>query len=179
MLHCKNHALQTVAMMTWFPDSKLETALGDINRLMKADKDTLERLGKVDEELNSLRKTNNGKTTSNAKNSTIKTNSLKKQKFPPAENETLDHDILIIGDSNTLTIDMRKMAHGKSRKRVTCYTIPQTVHFLDTATIVRQPEKVLIHLGTNDVVGRRKEELMQAFDHMLSRARECFPNARI
>lgn len=166
-----------------FP-SRLSKIQTDITGLRKADSDATERIRTIELQLNQLR-TTDGKMTANnnsANNSNINNsngNPKFYQKYPPAEHETLDHELLIIGDSNTTQIDMRKMAHNQSRKRFTCYTIPQAMHFLNTATINRQPEKVMFHLGTNDVVKGTGEQLKHAFDELFTRARECFPEARI
>ena len=71
------------------------------------------------------------------------------------------------------------MAHGQCRIKYKCYTIPQALQFLNTATILKQPKKVLLHLGTNDVVRGREEDLKRSYDELFTRARDCFPEARI
>ena len=70
----------------------------------------------------------------------------------PASNETLEHEAVFIGDSNTTEIDMATIGQNVKRKRFTCYTIPQTKQFLNTAKILKQPKKVLLHQRTNDVI---------------------------
>ena len=94
-------------------------------------------------------------------------------------NQTLEHEVVIIGDSNTTNIDMSTMGNGVKRKRFTCYTIPQATEFLNTATIKKQPKKVLFHLGTNDIVDTDQDTLKKDFHELSVLARSKFPQARI
>ena len=117
-------------------------------------------------------------TPSKASNNNVINNNKSSSK--PAENETLNHDVIIIGDSNTKKIDMGSIGRGTTRKRFTCYTIPQTVHFLNTANIVTPPKKVVFHLGTNDVkLGSSVQQLCEQYNHLIELARCKFPSARI
>ena len=74
---------------------------------------------------------------------------------------------------------MKKLGHGLSRKRYTCYTIPQAMTFLNTATIKKQPKQVLLHLGTNDVVNSQVDQLKKDYKELITLARKSFPEARI
>ena len=111
----------------------------------------------------------------NKKTTEIKENRSNK----PASNETLEHEAVFIGDSNTKEIDMATIGQNVKRKRFTCYTIPQTKQFLNTAKIKKQPKKVLLHLGTNDVVGADVDDLKKEFKELTTLARAKFPDARI
>jgi hypothetical protein len=120
-------------------------------------------------------------TNNNNNNTPDKNSSNNKPRNTPAENETLDHDVVIIGDSNTKNIDMKTVGRGTSRKRFTCYTIPQTINFINTANIITPPKKIVLHLGTNHVknVETTIEQLQLEFDELIALAQTRFPTARI
>ena len=60
---------------------------------------------------------------------------------------------MILGDSNTTAIDMRRLGKGTGmRKQVTCYHAKEVTNFIKKATLVNNPEKVVVHVGTNDIV---------------------------
>ena len=112
-------------------------------------------------------------------NNNIKNNVRNNQKTPATEG-TLNHEVIFIGDSNTKHIDMATIGRGTSRKRYTCYSIPQAMDFLSASTIVTQPKKVVFHLGTNDVVQCNDAgQLCSQFDKLISFTRKMFPNSRI
>ena len=99
-------------------------------------------------------------------------------KRPPA---TIDHEVVILGDSNTTSIDMKEIGHGFRRKRFTCYTIPEVSDFLKTVNVVSQPKKIALHVGTNDVVmADGNVELLTAnYRSLLDETRRLFPESRI
>ena len=74
---------------------------------------------------------------------------------------------------------MLNIGRGKTRKRFTCYTIPHVMQFLNTANVVQQPTKVLIHVGTNDVETKKEPQLRKEVDNMIQLLRNTFPDARI
>ena len=168
-------------------DKDLHT-IADYVRTTEIDKSSIalkESLEKVEEKVKSLLNTNSqalserihqlelqlARTKPDAKN-----NQPQKQH---ATDQTLEHDVVIIGDSNTTNIDMSTTGEGVKRKRFTCYTIPQATEFLNTATIKKQPKKVLLHLGTNDIVDTDQETLKKNFHELSVLARSKFPQARI
>ena len=95
--------------------------------------------------------------------------------------DIIDHDFIIIGDSNTTVINMKDIAHNLKRKRFTRYTIPDAIEFVRTAVITSQPKKVLLHLGTNDIVSANGdvEELTTNYKILFDETRRRFPKARI
>lgn len=152
----------------------LEKVEENVRSLLQANTAAQQRIHKLEGNISQLQKVKPLRT-DNQLNHTDENHT----KNPPAANETLDHNAIFIGDSNTRDIDMSKLGHGVSRKRFTCYTIPQAMNFLNTATINRQPKKVLLHLGTNDVVSANEEQLKNSFQKLISLTRSKFPDARI
>ena len=154
----------------------------EIDKSSIAFKDSIE---KVEENVKNLLKTNSDVLSERIRQLELQIASkpdVKKndqQQKQPTTNQTLEHDVVIIGDSNTTNIDMSTMGKDVKRKRFTCYTIPQTTDFLNTATIKKQPKKVLIHLGTNDIVDANLETLKKDFHKLSILTRSKFPQARI
>ena len=147
--------------------SKLQKLSNDIEKIVTVDGELLDRVSKLE----------------NAAKP-----SKKQQSTPPAAKPpdkptpaTIDHDFVIIGDSNTTTIRMKDIALDMKRKRFTCYTIPAAAEFIRSAIITSQPKKVLLHVGTNDIVsaGGNVEQLTTNFRILFDEARRRFPDARI
>ena len=157
--------------------SKTETC---IQQLRDTEKDVGDRLVQIEQHIKNLTNKQQSSTPPNS-NNTSSIGASSKPKFVPAENETLDHDVVIIGDSNTKHIDMRTLGRGTSRKRFTCYTIPQAITFINTANIIKQPKKVVLHLGTNHAkfADCNPEQLQIEFDGLIALTRRRFPSARI
>ena len=121
---------------------------------------------------------NNSNNNSNGNNNNSNSSSNKNIEDWPIENQTLDKATILIGDSNTIPIDMSRCGKG-TRKRFTCFTVPEALKFVETAKIESQPKKVLFHLGTNDIVERTAEEVRSDFDKLIKLSRQRFPEARI
>ena len=151
----------------------------DIAALMKAKDDTAKSLKTIRDHVESTNRPENNNNNMPS-NSRPANNNDNNNKNAPSEHQTLKHDVIIIGDSNTKRIDMAKIGRATSRKRFTCYTIPQAVHFINTANVQQQPKKVVLHLGTNDIASNSDTEKLRAdFDGLIALARSKFPDARI
>lgn len=144
-----------------------------------------ESLKKVEDKVNNLLNTNRDAMSERFRQLELQIKDMKPEskksqnEKQPAINQTLEHEVVIIGDSNTTNIDMSDVGRNTKRKRFTCYTIPQTKEFLNTADIKVQPKKVMLHLGTNDVVDTDVETLKQEYHELTVLARSKFPQARI
>ena len=95
------------------------------------------------------------------------------------KNKTISSDVLIIGDSNTRPLDLRKFGEGFSRKRYTCYTIDHVVEFIKTAKVEKQPKKIMVHVGTNHIDRDDLLKLKKAYRAMAGDIAERFPDARL
>ena len=162
------------------PITKLQQSVSkineDINALMKAKEDTVTSLKTIKEHVDSTNRTKNNNNNNNSNSRSTNHNN----RNAPAEHQTLKHDVIIIGDSNTKHIDMQMIGRATSRKRFTCYTIPQAKTFINTADIQQQPKKVVFHLGTNDVASNSDTSKLRAeFNGLIALARSKFPDARI
>ena len=164
--------------------SSLSKAEETIASLKHAEKETGGRIRSLEEKLEKISNAHiniNNKATGsqNNNNNNSQRKSQVNNRNAPAANETLEADTIIIGDSNTKKLDMASLGRG-TRKRYTCYTIPHITNFLRTATIKKQPKKVLIHVGTNDVEQEDDEEkLKRGFSELIKLLRKEFPSARI
>ena len=100
----------------------------------------------------------------------------------PKNKFTFDHNTLLIGDSNTRTIDMRRMGKGTGlRKRVTCYHTTGVKKFLTKAEFLRNPSNIMLHVGTNDIVYHKGdwETVLLEIEQLIGELRTRFPDARI
>lgn len=175
-------------------DTEIESVARYVHDLNKNEEtgsnNTENRFEKLDNEMQTLRHTveqlqrnnttptTNNRNTGNSSTTRPKQQPTRGQKAPDV-NKTLDYDTIIIGDSNTKRLDMLTLGRG-TRKRYTCYTIPHIKDFVNTATIKRQPNKVMIHVGTNDVERESDEQqLKRDFVDLIHLLRKVFPNARI
>ena len=146
----------------------------DIEQLKTADNKATEKLRQLEEKIHQLQ---NQKKTTNSTN--LKNDNQSRKKSLDVTKHTLDTEVVIIGDSNTTRIDMPSIGKGTTRRRFTCFTIPQAKKFIETATIDKKPAKVLLHVGTNDVVNSDIEELKKGFDDLIDTARRRFPESRV
>ena len=167
----------------------LETSISDgmqttasLKQLDAVNKDLLQRVTALEGQ--SLSEKPSPSTTLNA--SKISTNSTRIQSKPsktpsPASNITLDHDLVIIGDSNTKSLSMKTLGRNSFRRRhrYTCYTIEHVQEFLSTAKVVRPPKKVVIHVGTNHIDKDDITTLKQKYQQMVEHAMEVFPKSRV
>jgi hypothetical protein len=98
----------------------------------------------------------------------------------PPPKTVLDHDVVIIGDSNTTPIDMRMIGKGVARKRFTQYTIPQIRSFYKNIDIKKQPKKIVLHVGTNDIAAQGEPvEVIADMRNLIEETQTIFTDARI
>ena len=155
----------------------------ELQALARTESEARDRLLKIEEQITNFVTQDDLKTLKpqpTKQTTPTKTSYISKSKYEPAEHQTLNHDVIIIGDSNTREIDMGTIGRGMSRKRHTCYTIPHVINFINTANIVTPPKKVVLHIGTNDVrLGNDIEQLRSNYNELIQLARTKFPTARI
>jgi hypothetical protein len=94
---------------------------------------------------------------------------------------TFNQEVIVIGDSNTKKIDMSKIGQGTSRKRFTQYTIPEATDFIETTEVEKEPKKVMIHVGTNDIViaNGNSDTVISDFRVLIEALKKKFPRSRI
>ena len=145
--------------------AKLQKLNSDIENIVSLDGSLLDRVSQLEKSL---------KPSTKQPRITVK---------PPDKppDDTIDHDFIIIGDSNTQTINMKNIARNLNRKRFTCYTIPAATEFVRSAKVASQPKKILLHVGTNDVVSADGDvkQLTTNYRILFDETRKRFPDARI
>jgi hypothetical protein len=92
-----------------------------------------------------------------------------------------NHDVIIIGDSNTTNIDMGKLGKNTKRRRFTKYTINDAMNFIDTTEVINAPKKVMLHVGTNDIVTANGDTdvVIAEMKELIRSATTKFPTSRI
>ena len=105
-------------------------------------------------------------------NSSQKQPTKRKEKYKPTTIENLDHDILLIGDSNTFKIKEGRLKHGLSATKIMAYKIEHAITALQGLTPTRAPLKLMCHLGTNHISSN--EDDVNDLDEIKSNFTELF-----
>ena len=79
-------------------------------------------------------------------------------KYKPITIDEVDHDFLIIGDSNTYQIKEGIMKHGMPEAKMTMYRIEQATEAIEKLNAKRIPVKLVFHLGTNHISSFENQE---------------------
>ena len=93
-------------------------------------------------------------------------------------NPSFDSDVILFMDSNGKYIDERILANGVKVQKVTAYTIPQAIDVLKSCNFEKQPEKILFHLGTNDLDYAPPDEIASKMNDLLHLARSRCPRTK-
>ena len=97
----------------------------------------------------------------------------------PAANPSFNSDVILFMDSNGKNIDEKILANNVLIQKVKVYTIPQAIDVLNACHFAKQPEKILFHLGTNDLDHAPPEEIASKMSELLNLARSRCPRTKI
>ena len=105
-------------------------------------------------------------------------------KYKPTTIDKLDHDMLLIGDSNVWPVNEKILKHGVSSAKIMTYTIEQATSAIQNLNISRLPEKVLVHVGTNNLSSKEGETndldaIKAKYENLFEALEEKFPSTRI
>ena len=105
-------------------------------------------------------------------------------KYEPITIDEVDHDFLIVGDSNTYPIKEGIMKHGMSAAKMTTYRIEQATEAIEKLNVKRIPEKLFFHLGTNHISSFENQEndiedIKQKFESLFKAIDKKFPDADV
>ena len=108
------------------------------------------------------------------------TNEEVKKKTVEYSNLELDADTVFICDSNGKKIDTDRLHRTEKVTRVICYTFEHILQMLTEVKVVKQPKKILLLVGTNEVDNFKDEQsLTLAFSKVLENLRQKFAIATI
>ena len=118
-----------------------------------------ERVKKIETQMNemaSLReqmsKLKNPAATHNQKHPNTVNQKVKKTREPNTYTHVnVENDAVLLTDSNGRCISAKKIEHDGGVERHTCYTLSEVSTFIKEAKVSKQPSKVLIQVGTNDL----------------------------
>ena len=179
-----------------YDDTKLST---QINNFQTKQDEVLSRIGVLEEKGDTLDKfrrdiqvirdqvsslqtwknSNSTITTTDTLNTKSTPTVTKKHKEPSYKDRSIKTDNIILIESNGKGIDPNRMHKTESCERFTCYTLDHVQQFLDEVTITKQPKRLLIHVGTNDVDHGSADEIADKFERTLILIREKMPGTRI
>ena len=96
-------------------------------------------------------------------------------------NNVINSDFLIIGYSNTKFIKEEIINNSKTCKKVFCATYKDIQGFCSELTIIKQPEKMLVHCGCNDIDSNKNDTLkiFSVIDETLKTLQRTFPTTKI
>ena len=109
----------------------------------------------------------------------------KKGKYTPSSStEVLDHDVLLIGDSNTHYIDETRLHHGSTCAKMSVYKIDQAMTAIDNIEVTRQPGKLFLHIGTNHIDSFENhtndlDQIKSEFEDLFGLIQRKFPDSQI
>ena len=105
----------------------------------------------------------------------------KKTRTPPTYKDvTVRNDGLLLTDSNGKAISAGRINHPGGVQRHTCYTLQDVSTFLQESTIEKQPSKVYLQVGTNDLTQHGDvQKLLSDLGETIRSLKEKFPSCRI
>ena len=180
-----------------YDDSKLSTQTNNLQTkqdellsrigVLEGKEDTLDKFRRdiqvIRDQVSSLQTWKNSKvsttTTTDAPNTKSTPAETKKRKEPSYKERSVKTDNVILIDSNGKGIDPSRMHKSESCERFTCYTLEHVQQFLNEVTITKQPKRLLLHVGTNDVDHGSADEIADKFGRTLTLIREKMPETRI
>ena len=91
----------------------------------------------------------------------------------------LNHELVLMTDSNGKYIQNGKFFPKHTVKKLTCMTIDKATELLENATIKSVPKTFLIHFGTNDLDHMSKQAMSAKFLQFTSYLCKRFPCSKI
>ena len=107
-----------------------------------------------------------------------------KTKYTPTSLDNLDHDILLIGDSNIYHIKEDILKHGVSAAKIMAYRFEEAISALNDLKVTRIPDKCIINIGTNHLSSNPKdtndiEAIKSDYNKLFDIIQEKFPGCEI
>ena len=101
-----------------------------------------------------------------------------------ASTDELNHELLIVGDSNTHYIKESILKHGMTAAKFTAYKIDQAVSTIDEMKVISQPSKILINIGTNHFSSNERDtndltDIKAQFEDLFGLLQRKFPDSEI
>ena len=91
----------------------------------------------------------------------------------------INEEFLILGDSNTKNIDVNKLKRFGETKKIFCPLFDSIVEACDKFNIIKQPSKIFVHCGTNDLDKMDPLEITNKIDATIQKLHEKFPASTI
>ena len=91
----------------------------------------------------------------------------------------LNHDLVILIDSNGKSILPEKLYPGYSVKKTPCMTIEKGFEIIDSAVFKKDPKIILLHTGTNNLDHEKTEALEDHLINLTSTICHRFPLSKV
>jgi len=102
-----------------------------------------------------------------------------KQRIDANDEFTINEEFLILGDSNTKNINVNKLNKFGETKKIFCPLFESILERCDKFKIRKQPAKIFIHCGTNDLDKMDALELINKIDLTIEKLHVKFPTSTI
>ena len=129
--------------------------------------------------INNSRDNSNRNNTNNSSNNNAEKTS-KTRTVPSYKNVIVRRDALLLTDSNGKGISAKKIKHEGGVQRHTCYTLRDISNFVSEVAVEKQPSKIYLQVGTNDLTQHQDvEKLLLDLGNTISVLKEKFPCCRV
>ena len=111
-----------------------------------------------------------------------KTQPQKHAKYEPTTIDEVDHDLFLVGDSNTYGIKENILKNGKSATKVMAYQIDHAINALEIVKVKRPPQKLMIHVGCNHLSSDAEnnlDEIKENYNKLFQLIDKKFPDTDI
>ena len=112
-------------------------------------------------------------------NSDEKSNGRDFTKSNSTKETVLNHDLVILIDSNGKSILPEKLYPGYSVKKILCMTIEKGFEIINSAVLKKDPKIILLHTGTNNLDHEKKEALEDHLINLTSLICHRFPLSKL
>ena len=106
-----------------------------------------------------------------------------REKFKPVDysNTTFNHDVVLLVDSNLGKVNSDILNHGSRCNKIFCPTLRHVNDLLDKVKIIKQPDVIFLHTGTNhlDEPDFYTEQLEKDYVDIILKLKSMSPNSKI
>ena len=93
--------------------------------------------------------------------------------------KSIDTDFLMLFDSNGKKVDPLRFSKGVKGQKLTFMTLDKVISELPGYNVIKEPSKVLVNVGLNNVDHDSSEEIVAKYNKLYKILRNKMPNIKI